>query len=337
MGVGFVVEGSFPFFGTVALAQVLWGFGYTFTSGATQAWITDEIGETRANQAFLRSNQIGQIAALAGIGAGALIGSLQINLPIQVGGILILLLGLLLILIMPETGFHPTPRGKRNSWQHMVDTFRGGVAMLRKRPALIDILVIGLFYGLYSEGFDRLWTKLVLDNFTFPAIFNFQPVVWMSGMRAAGMLLSIGASEIALRRVNTASHTGVARALMSITLVLIFSLLGFAMAPQLAWVIIAYLIIYVTRNVIGPLYTAWVNQGLDSQVRATVISMSSQVDAIGQIAGGPIVGIIANIFSVNTAIVVSALTLTPILPLFSRTIRRETRPTPVEAEPIDGK
>lgn len=37
MGAGFVVEGSLPFLWSVALAQVLWGLGYAFTSGATEA------------------------------------------------------------------------------------------------------------------------------------------------------------------------------------------------------------------------------------------------------------------------------------------------------------
>jgi DHA3 family tetracycline resistance protein-like MFS transporter len=48
IGLGFVVEGSLPYFAAVAFAQVLWGLGYTFTSGATQAWIADEIGSERA-------------------------------------------------------------------------------------------------------------------------------------------------------------------------------------------------------------------------------------------------------------------------------------------------
>ena len=45
MGLGFLVEGFFPSFLPILLAQIIWGLGYTFTSGATQAWITDEIGE----------------------------------------------------------------------------------------------------------------------------------------------------------------------------------------------------------------------------------------------------------------------------------------------------
>ena len=43
-------------------------------------------------------------------------------------------------------------------------------------------------------------------------------------------------------------------------------------------------------EVIAPLYTAWVNQRLNSQVRATILSMSSQVDACGQSRGGRCLG-----------------------------------------------
>jgi len=85
---------------------------------------------------------------------------------------------------------------------------------------------------------------------------------------------------------------------------------------------LAYWLVYVTRNVIGPLYTAWVNQRLDSQVRATVISMSSQVDAIGQIAGGPAVGLIGNLVSVRAALLTSGVILTPVLVLYRFAIRR---------------
>ncbi|MBL8120560.1 MAG: MFS transporter, partial [Anaerolineae bacterium] len=45
IGAGFMLEGSTATFGAVLGSQVLWGIGYTFTSGATQAWITDEVGE----------------------------------------------------------------------------------------------------------------------------------------------------------------------------------------------------------------------------------------------------------------------------------------------------
>jgi DHA3 family tetracycline resistance protein-like MFS transporter len=326
IGLGFLVEGTFPVFWVILLAQILWGVGYTFTSGATEAWITDEIGEAAAGRAFLRGNQIDQIASLAGIGLGILLGSFKISLPIQIGGALIGLLGVFLILIMPETGFTPASNEDRTSWQNLAYTFREGVAVVRSRPALLTILSIGLIYGLYSEGYDRLWTKHILDQFTFPLADRFQPVVWIGLIRAVGMILSVGAAELARRKVQTERHAAVARASWAISAVLVISLLGFALAKTLLAAAIAIWLISMARNVIGPLYTAWVNQRLDSSVRATVISMSSQVDAIGQVAGGPVVGLIGSWLSVQAALVASALTLSPVLLLYPRALRQNNEP-----------
>jgi DHA3 family tetracycline resistance protein-like MFS transporter len=52
-------------------------------------------------------------------------------------------------------------------------------------------------------------------------------------------------------------------------------------------------------------------------VRATVFSVSSQVDAIGQISGGPLVGVIGNALSIRAALVTSGLMLSPVLPLYA--------------------
>ena len=38
--------------------QVIWGLGYTFVSGAAQAWITDEIGEDHVQPVFTRATQV---------------------------------------------------------------------------------------------------------------------------------------------------------------------------------------------------------------------------------------------------------------------------------------
>jgi DHA3 family tetracycline resistance protein-like MFS transporter len=331
IGLGFLVEGSLPIFGMILLAQILWGVGYTFTSGATQAWITDEIGEAAAGRAFLRSEQIGQIASLVGIGLGMVLGSLRISLPIQVGGALIALVGIFLMLYMPETGFEPAASRERNSWQNMAHTFQQGIAAVRSRPALLTILSIGLIYGLYSEGYDRLWTKHILDQFTFPLADRFQPVVWFGLIRVGGMILSVSAAELAQRRVQTEQHAAVGRASWAISAVLVSALLVFALAKTLLVAVIAIWLISMARNILNPLYTAWVNQRLNARVRATVLSMSSQMDAIGQVAGGPVVGLIGSWLSVRAALIASALTLSPVLALYPRAIRQnDEQPAPLE-------
>jgi len=322
IGAGFLVEGSFPLFWPILLAQVLWALGYTFTSGASEAWISDEIGEAAAGRAFLRANQIGNLAALVGIACGMLIGSIRINLPIQLGGVGIALLGLYLALRMPETGFKPTSIEERGTWGDMKATFTDGLRMVRRRPALMTILSIGLIYGLYSEGFDRLWTKHLLDQFSLPLADTIQPVIWLGLMRAAGLLLATVATEIITRRVDTASHFATARVLNMITILLLIGLFTFALTGSFSLAVSAYILVYVTRNVIGPVFTAWVNQRLDSRVRATVISMSSQVDAIGQVAGGPAVGLIGNLISVRAALLTSSIILTPVLALYRLVLKQ---------------
>src|SRR5688572_28556914 len=51
LGTAFALEGLVPLFAVSLLCQVISGIGYTFTSGATEAWVTDEIGEENAGRA----------------------------------------------------------------------------------------------------------------------------------------------------------------------------------------------------------------------------------------------------------------------------------------------
>ena len=313
MGIGFLVEGFFPFFATILLAQAIWGLGYTFTSGATQAWITDEIGEDEANKLFLRATQIGLFASLIGMGLAMFVGANSTALPIQVGSAGVLLIGLTLIVIMPETGFHPTPREDRNTWQHMWHTFRQGLGAVRSKPRLINIVFIGLFYGIYSEGFDRLWVKHLLDNFDLPVLFGNNQVAFFAALRIAGTILTILAVRFVEKRVDSSSPLAIGRAMLLVTGIISFALFGFALSPLLLLSLGLYLIISVLRNIQIPLQTAWINQKLNSQVRATVHSMYGQVDAIGQVMGGPIVAVIAALGSAVASLVTSSLLLTPAL------------------------
>lgn len=318
MGIGFLVEGLFPAFLPILLAQVIWGLGYTFTSGATQAWISDEIGEEDANKLVLRANRVGLYASLLGMGMAVLIGSQSVGLPILFGGAGVVLIGLVLVVIMPETGFHPTPREDRNNWQHMAHTFKEGIKAVRARPRLMTILGIGLLYGLYSEGFDRLWVKHILDTFELPVLFGQTDVAFFGLLRAGSMVLSIFATRFVEKRIDTGSPLAIGRATLGITFGISAGLIGFALSPIFAVTIIAYWFISVLRNVAGPLYSTWVNQKLDPNTRATVLSMSSQVDAIGQMGGGPLAAAVAGAVSVVAAIITSGLLLLPALPLIGR-------------------
>jgi len=337
MGLAFIVEGSFPRFVPILLAQVLWGIGYTFTSGATQAWLSDEIGEENANRALLRANQFDLAGALVGMLIAIPLGNIAVNLPIVSGGVLVALIAVALTLFMSEHGFKPVRREDRNTWQHMSDIFKKGLNAVRARPTLLAILGVGLVYGLYSEGWDRLWVKYLVDHFTLPSIFGMNEVAFFGLLRAGGMVLSIFAARMVEKRLDTSHAPSVARYMLGITVLLSGAILTFAFSPALIVSILAVWLVSITRNVMEPLYNAWVNQRLDSDTRATVISMSGQVDAIGQVASGPIAGLIS-LWSIRAAITGASLLLLPALPLITRANRlhaEDASTSKIETQPAD--
>jgi len=333
MGIGFLVEGLFPLFPAILLAQVIWGLGYTFTSGATQAWITDEIGEDNANKLFFRARRFGLFASLIGMGLAILVGANNVALPIQLGALGVILIGITLMVVMPETGFHPIPQENRNTWQHMWHTFDQGLKTVRAKPRLMSIVGVGLFYGIYSEGFDRLWVKHLLDTFELPILFGNNQVAFFSALRVAGTLLTIVAVRIVEKRVDMSSPISIGRVMLLVTGLISASLIGFALSPLFLLSLGLYLSTNVLRHVAEPLHTAWINQKLDSKVRATIHSMFGQVDAIGQVLGGPIVAAIAAVSSAVTSLVTSGLLLTPAMFFVSRANSQSTDEADAEAEP----
>jgi DHA3 family tetracycline resistance protein-like MFS transporter len=332
MGLAFIIEGSFPYFPTILLASGMWGLGYTFTSGATQAWLSDEIGEENANRAFLHANRYDLTGAFLGMLIAIPLGNIAVALPILFGGIFVALTAVVLALFMPEHGFKPAKPEDRNNWQHMGDIFKKGMAAVRSRPALLAVLGVGFIYGLYSEGWDRLWVKYLVDNFSLPSIFGMNEVAFFGFLRAGGMMLSILVTHQVEKRLDASHAPSIAKGMFWLTGLLSMAIFIFAFSPILAVSVAAVWLVSVTRNVLDPLYNAWVNQRLDSDTRATVISMSGQVDAIGQIASGPLVGIVS-LWSIRAAITFASILIIPALPLIRRANRLHLVEMP-ETEPV---
>jgi DHA3 family tetracycline resistance protein-like MFS transporter len=318
IGLAFVLQGLLPFFGAILIAQVIWGIGHTFTSGALDAWIADETDESRAGRIYLRGAQVGMLCGILGTLTGIVLGSLQLTAPVMLGGVLFIGQSVFLVLFMPEHGFKPKPRESRSTWQHLRRTFTDGVQTVRRRPVLLTILGIGVVFGAFSEGYDRLWQAHFLENISLPG--TLEPVAWFGLMNIGAMLIGLAAAEIARRRIDTNSHAIVARALLVISAVLSLGVITFGLAERFAVAVAAFGVIALLRTVRDPLTSAWVNQSVDSQVRATVLSMSSQADALGQLAVGPAIGAIGVAFGLRTALVVAGILLAPALLLYVRTL-----------------
>ncbi|MFL5704264.1 MAG: MFS transporter [Ktedonobacteraceae bacterium] len=331
-GFGFILEGSIPRFETILLAQLGWGIGSSFISGAEEAWITDEVGEEHIGKVFLRGAQFGQCGALIGAAISVGLATFSLNLPIILGGASYLALGIFLLIFMPEHNFQRAARSERLGWKSIGQTMLTGLRLVRGRPILLTILGITLFYGLYSEGFDRLWTAHLLTDVTLPALGSLKPVVWFGVIRGGAMLFSIIAAEIVRRHFDTNNNLAIARLLLVISILQIASVITFGLAGSFMLAIASYWSYAILRSMFNPLHTSWLTQNSDANVRATVISFAGQIDAIGQIVGGPVVGVIGTLVSIRAALLAAGALLSPVILLFARAIRQSKEPPKALAE-----
>jgi DHA3 family tetracycline resistance protein-like MFS transporter len=337
IGAAWLIEAAVPRLGVALAAQVLVGLGWTCTSGATQAWLAGEIGETRVRPVMLRAANIRDFAALGTLPVAVLLGLVSLRLPLVAAGVVALVLAATLVRVMPEHGFTPTHDETRLRAipRAMFDTARTGVRAIRQVRVLALMVPVALFLGASSEAMDRLWVAhaggLGLDLASRGA------VVVVGAVEGAGLL----GSALLLRRVrvriDTSNELRLAHVVMTLLALQTIAMLAFGVVGAAAVGVVIYLVYDITRGVQDPLYEAWLTPLAPAEVRATVLSTYGQADAIGQVAGGPGLGLIARNRSTGAAIVTGGLLLVPAMVLLGA-VRRTVMSAPVSdvAEVAEG-
>jgi MFS transporter, DHA3 family, tetracycline resistance protein len=329
VGIGWILQGgawalvaATTDFGVILAAWVLWGIGATFESGAFQAWITDEVGPENVGRAFVRGTQAAYAGGLVGLLAGIGVATFDIRAAIIGAGAITVAMGVVALTVMPETGFTPTGRGERSRRRAMLDQAVRGGRLVRRAPALLLLVSATVFAGAATEGFDRLAEAHLLRDIGVPSFLGSDPLWWFAALSIAGMVLGIAAANLLVDRLESPNAARMARVLFVLSALEIVAGLGFALAGMFALAVAALLAYGLARTLVYPVYMTWLNQSIaDSSVRATVNSIASQADAIGQTAGGPIIGAIGKAISLPAALVSSALFVTPALALFGRAVR----------------
>lgn len=334
IGSGFALQGVIgplqewvpflPVLGWVLLAQVFFGVGHTFISGADTAWVADEVGEKSLGSLFMRAKRVSLVATLVGIGLSVGLSTLGTQLPYFVGGLMYAALGLFLIVFMKETGFVPREREKDSSqWKEMKTTWLSGVKVVRSQPILLLILIVTLFSGAASEGYDRLREAHLITDVGFPESIPLSMAVWFGVIGALTAFLGLFAVKFTEKRLDVNNERAVMVGMFVLTSLRIVLLLSFALSPNFWWALSSLLLIGVIEAISSPLYDTWLNLNIPSNVRATVLSMLSQSNALGQTAGGPVVGWIGSRVSIRASLIVAAVLLSPIVYVYGKAMRKQ--------------
>jgi MFS family permease len=326
-GACFAVEGLVPKAGVILAAQAVLGLGEACIDGAESAWLADEVGPELLGRAIVRGSKIGQIASIVGIGLAAVLGTIHLSLPIIVGGIGMLAMSVFFALAMPEYGFKPARVAGTSHWVTMTDTLSGGFRLVRGSSVLLTILGVEVFSGGGSEGFDRLWEAHIVRDVGLPSIGALSPVAWFALLAIAGALTNFVVSRYMESRIDllTANTRRMTRVLAVLNLLYVVATVGFAASRGF---ILASVFLLMRSTILTPghlLRDIWLNRSItDSSVRATVLSMGGQCNALGQWIGGPLIGVVGTTLSLRAAIAVTGVASAPISLLYERVSRAGT-------------
>jgi MFS family permease len=316
-----------PFWGW-AIASAMLGLGFTFFSGATEAWLVDALTATGYTKdletVFGRAQIVGGGAMLVGTVLGGVVAQFtSLGVPYILRAVM---LGVTLVvawLFMRDLGFTPdreaTPvaavrnvvkgavdGGLRNPpvrWLMLAAPFSTGVgffAFYAFQPYLLELYGDPNAYSIAGLAAAIIAGAQILGGFTVPWVRRFFT------RRTHFLILGTVSSVVLLAAIGITDNFVVALVVLTL------------------WCVIAAIEV--------PMQRAFLNPLIPSEQRATVLSFDSLMGSTGGVVIQPILGRTADAFGYGTSYLVAAGIQTLSLP-FVLLARRENAPSdPIRAD-----
>ena len=307
-----------------AVVSVLMGLGFTFYSGAMEAWLVDALAATGyrglLDRVFARGQQITGAAMLVGTVGGGLLGQIDLSIPYLVRSGLLAAVFVVAYVVMHDVGFTPRRVTAGELPGEVARNARAGVEFGWRQRSLRLLMLAGaaqsafLMWGFYAS---QPYMLELLDS----------DAVWVAGLVAAGVALAtiVGnqvvrfASRYCGRRTTLLLAAGAVETCAAITMGLTDSF----------WVALpALLLVMGATGVTSPVHSAYLHQVVPSSQRATVVSFDSMLSSAGGIGGQLGLGVLGEARSVGSAFVVGGAATAAALPLLGR-LRRLGGPADV--------
>lgn len=297
-----------------AVVSVLMGLGFTFYSGAMEAWLVDALAVTGhhgpLDAIFARGQQITGAAMLVGTVGGGLLGQIDLSLPYLVRSGLLVAVFAIAYAVMHDIGFTPSRVTVAELPSAVARNARDGVAYgWAQRP--LRLLMLASFFQL---GFS-MWAFYASQPYMLDLLGS--DAVWIAGLVTAGIALSTIAGnqlvEVLSRRCGRRTTLLLGAATVET---------GAAVALGLVssfWLALpALLLIMGASGVTSPVRQAYLHQVVPSDKRATVVSFDSMISNTGGVGGQVGLGALGESRSVGAAFVAGGIVTGLALPLLGR-------------------
>jgi MFS family permease len=327
-----------------ALSSMVIGLGFTFFSGAVEAWLVDALAangyDGEMDPVFARGQIVGGVSMLSGsVAGGFLAQATNLRVPYLARAALLLLTLVVASLVMRDEGFTPSRSG--GPVAEMRRLVRASVEHgWRVRPLRWVMLAAPFTAGVGVYAFYAMQPYLL-------QLYGDNTAFGIAGLAAAILAASqiVGGITVGLVRRLFRSRTTVMLAGASVSAVVLV-VVGWS---GRFWVAIAGLAVWgLVFSAVGPVRQAYVNGLVPSTQRATILSFDSLLGSAGGVVTQPALGWVADAWSYGASYVVCGAVQALAVPLiavsrahhapcddigFTVADQVPDRPAPIECDP----
>jgi MFS family permease len=283
-----------------ALASMLLGLGFTFFSGAVDAWLVDALTATgytgSLETVFGRGLVVTGIAMFAGSVLGGVIAqATDLGVPFIIRAAILIAMFAFAFFAMRDIGFTPdTSMGPLQATRNILhQSIEHG---LRKRSVRYVILAAPFASGVGIYAFYALQPYL-LELFGDPTAYS------VAGLAAAILSLAQVAGGLLAPRIRRLfakrTSTVIGATLTSIVVLVLLGITSFF------WFAVVLLVVWgFVFAVSGPVQQAYLNDMIPSKQRATVLSFDSLFGSLGGVVIQPALGRAADVWGYGASLVI---------------------------------
>jgi len=285
-----------------AIASIVLGLGFTFFSGATEAWLVDALRATNfrgtLESIFARAQIVSGAAMLVGSVLGGVIAqATNLGVPYLIRAAMLGLTFLIALRFMHDIGFTPTrgatvAAGVRQVMRGSID---GG---FRNPPVRWLMLSAPFTFGVGIFAFYALQPYL-LELYGDPTAYGVAGLAAavVAGAQIVGGLIVTRVRRLFRRRTD-------ALLVFTLVTVVLLALIGLTSVFLVAVVlVVAWALIFAIE---GPLRQAYLNGVIPSEQRATVLSFDSLMGSAGGVVAQPVLGRVADVNGYGASYLVAA-------------------------------
>jgi MFS family permease len=320
-----------PFWGW-AVASAVIGLGFTFFSGAVEAWLVDALNFTGYDGAldpvFAKGQVVSGIAMLTGSVAGGFVAqATSLGVPYILRAVLLGLTFGVAFLFMHDLGF--SPERSEGPIAEVRKVARASVDSGLRNPPVRWLMLAAPFsagVGIYAFYAMQPYLLELYGDETAYGVAGLAAAV-IAGAQIVGGLIVPWVRRLFSRRTN-------ALILATVISAVVLALIGLTSSFVVAVVLLVVWAMTFTASM--PLRQAFVNGLIPSEQRATVLSFDSLMGSAGGVVIQPALGRVADVWSYSASYVVGAAVQAVAVPFVILARRENAASDPIEKAAADS-